>query len=245
MDDAGRHYEEVLAEHYTWMVGMPYSDKVAEQFALLAKLGVRPQTTDVALDLGSGPGYQSIALAKLGFSRVLAIDTSQALLDELAAEKGDQPIEPVRADLRALPKLVAPNGADAIVCMGDTLTHLGHRAEVSALFASAYIALAPGGIFVLSFRDLSVELSGLDRFLLVRADADRIMTCVLEYEPHSVVVTDLIHTRDGETWTLRKSSYRKLRLSPPDMATELREAGFAIRHQQPIGRLFVIAATKN
>jgi hypothetical protein len=41
-------------------------------------------------------------------------------------------------------------------------------------------ALTAEDVFVLTFRDLSVELSGLDRILPVRADNDRIMPRVLE-----------------------------------------------------------------
>ena len=244
MGDVSQHYELLLAEHYTWMAGMPYDDKVAEQQALLESLGIRPHTTGIALDLGSGPGFQSIALAKLGFARVVAIDTSRFLLDELLAAKGDLPIEVVHADLNDVPKIIGPAGADAIVCMGDTLTHLAHPREVSRLFANAFAALAPGGRLVLSFRDLTVELTGVDRFLPVRADRDRIMTCVLDYEPDSVIVTDLIHERTGETWNLHKSSYRKLRLDPAVVMAELVELGFAVRRHQPEGRLCILAATK-
>ncbi len=90
------HYDGLLAEHYTWMCGVPFADKVAEQADLLRRAGVA----------------------------------------------------------------------------------------------------APGG---------------LDRFIPLRADADRIMTCFLESNgSESVMVHDLIHVRQGETWTLRKSAYPKL-----------------------------------
>ena len=98
IDDVARHYETLLAEHYTWMFGVPFSAKVDEQREALTGLGVRPGEHGTAIDLGSGPGFQSIALAELGFDRVVAIDTSQALLHELNAHKGDLPIETVLAD---------------------------------------------------------------------------------------------------------------------------------------------------
>ena len=31
MNDAIRHYDELLAAHYSWMVGVPFEEKVAEQ----------------------------------------------------------------------------------------------------------------------------------------------------------------------------------------------------------------------
>jgi len=128
--------------------------------------------------------------------------------------------------------------------MGDTLTHLESRADVTRLFGDAYKALMPGGLLVLTFRDLSVELHGLDRFLPVRSDADRIMTCVLEYEADKVVVNDLVHVREGNSWTLHKSCYRKLRLSAQEVGQELRGLGFTVKASQTAGRLHAIAATR-
>jgi len=58
-------------------------------------------------------------------------------------------------------------------------------------------ALHSGGVFVSTYRDLTKELEGLDRFIPVRSD-DKIMTCFLEYESaESVAVHDLIYTRVG------------------------------------------------
>ena len=241
-DEVARHYENLLAEHYTWMFGVKFDDKVAEQRSLLEALGVKAGRRGLAVDLGCGPGFQALALAGLGYARVVAVDTSQALLGELAAHKADLPVDTVHADLCDLSRLVAAETAEVIVCMGDTLTHLESRAHVSQLFADARTALAPGGLLVLTFRDLSVELAGLDRFLPVRADAERIMTCVLDYEPEKVVVSDLVHVREDDGWSLRKSSYRKLRLAADAIAGELHKLGFVVRRNEPAGRMQAIVA---
>lgn len=243
MSDVTRHYDALLAQHYSWMIGVPFEAKVGEQRGLLELLGAATRS-GLAVDLGCGPGYQTIALARLGFSPVVAVDSCQALLDELTAHAGTLPIKPVHGDMRELQQLAARDGVSVVACMGDTLTHLESRSDVSRLFAAAYRVLAPGGLLVLTFRDLSGELTGLDRFIPVRSDADRIMTCMLEYEADSVVVNDLIHLREGTSWILHKSSYRKLRLSAADIARELRELGFAIQASEAAGRLHAIAATK-
>jgi len=65
----------------------------------------------------------------------------------------------------------------------------------------------PHGKFILGFRDLSVEQHGLDLFIPIRGDNERIMTCFLEYEPETVIVHDLIYVRQGDGWDLCKSSY--------------------------------------
>ena len=35
MSNVAKHYEQLLAEHYVWMFGVPFEQKVAEQKALL------------------------------------------------------------------------------------------------------------------------------------------------------------------------------------------------------------------
>ena len=244
MNDAIRHYDELLAAHYSWMVGVPFEEKAAEQKALLIELGLAAGHHGTAIDLGAGPGYQSAALADLGFSPVIAVDTSKTLLAELAIQKGARAIETLHGDLRHLARYVPEQSAEAIVCMGDVLTHLERHEDVSALLGDCFTVLKPGGRLVLTFRDLSQELEGLDRFIPVQSDADRVMVCVLEYEPKTVLVHDLIHTRNGSGWRLDKSCYRKLRLAPNDVTRALRDLGFDVTFDGPKARMWAIAAQK-
>ena len=244
MSDVQRHYDDLLAAHYSWMSGLTFADKVEEQRQLLERLGFPTASKGRALDLGSGPGYQAVALCDLGYESVIAIDTSQALLDELRSAGEGRPIEPVLGDLRDVSGLVGEGGADAIVCMGDTLTHLETQADVSRLLHAAYDILRPGGRLALTFRDYSVELTGTDRFIPVRSDDRRIMLCALLYEPGHVVVNDLVHLRTDDGWQLHKSSYRKLRLMPSMIADELRQSGFSVEIDEPINRMHAIVACK-
>jgi SAM-dependent methyltransferase len=242
------HYETLLAEHYTWMFGASFDQKVSEQRALLELLGVTAPSggaTGVALDLGCGSGFQSVALADIGFRQVIAVDTSAKLLAELETHRAGRAIQTLLADLGAFQNLAKPESADLVACMGDTLTHLPGKDEVRKLFADSYRILVPGGAVVLTFRDLTLTAAGLDRFMPVRSDADRIVTCFLEYEsPETVVVHDLIHMRNGSEWALHKSSYRKLRLAPKWVCDELTAAGFRVQRNQHAGRLWAITATK-
>ena len=244
MNDAVRHYDELLAAHYSWMVGQPFEEKAAEQKSLLVELGIEAGAHGRAIDLGAGPGYQSAALADLGFSPVIAVDTSKALLDELIAQKGARAIESLHGDLRHLSRYAAAESAEVIVCMGDVLTHLERHDDISMLLRDCFSALKPGGRLVLTFRDLTQEMTGLDRFIPVQSDADRVMVCVLEYEPRTVLVHDLIHTRNGTGWRLDKSCYRKLRLAPKDVTRTLRELGFEILFDGSKARMWAIAARK-
>lgn len=244
MSQVQDHYCNLLAAHYSWMNGMPFEEKVAEQRVLLTSLGIGMGSKGLAIDLGAGPGYQAHALGEIGFETILALDTSRPLLDELEAANDRYPIRAILADLRDFPTFVEKTSVDAVVCMGDTLTHLNDLSDVWKLFQDAHEVLRSDGRLALTFRDLSTELTGLDRFLPIRADDQRIMTCALEYEPDCVVVTDLIHIHAGNGWTLHKSSYRKLRLDSASVTKELAGIGFVVDHDGAIGGMRVIAARK-
>src|SRR6478672_7585673 len=91
------HYEGLLADHYSWMFGVSPLEKSAEQLELLTYLKV--VHGELAVDLGAGSGFQSMALADLGFRRVLAIDTSAKLLEELRSNSGNRHVEAIQDDM--------------------------------------------------------------------------------------------------------------------------------------------------
>jgi SAM-dependent methyltransferase len=243
-DPVSTHYHNLLARHYSWMFGQSFEQKVAEQHALLQPILVG-RSRGVAVDLGSGPGFQTLALAQLGFSPVFAFDTSADLLQELASHIGPSNVRIRCSDLLTLPDHVSRDEAAAIVCMGDTLTHLPSREALRRLFMFVATALAPGGTFVLTWRDLTTELIGPARFIPVRSDDNIIMTCFLEYlTSDTVQVHDLIYTRTPSGWTLESGSYPKLRLSPAWVAEQLTAAGLQVRPLSQAGRLALAIADK-
>ena len=129
--------------------------------------------------------------------------------------------------------------------MGDTLTHLPEKSDVTALFGSVFDRLREGGVFIITYRDLTKELFGTDRFIPVRSDENKIMTCFLEFEnADSVMVHDLVHMQEDSGWSLNKSSYRKLRLGVDWVREELSKAGFCILSEDLSGRLVGLAAVK-
>ena len=219
------HYEKHLAKYYSWMSG-GLAKKIEENRRFFKDQHVRPRGSGVAVDLGAGSGFQSIPLAELGFS-VIAIDLSKNLLAELKKNAKGEPIEIVNDDLLNFPKH-CPAGIELVVCMGDTLTHLNTHQDIRHLLTMIYNALETGGRVILTFRDLTTELRGLDRFIAVRHDASTIFTCFLEYEKDHVKVHDIIYERKNNQWELKKSFFKKIRIFPPWTREILLESGFEI-----------------
>jgi 2-polyprenyl-3-methyl-5-hydroxy-6-metoxy-1,4-benzoquinol methylase len=236
------HYADHLGPVYTWMVG----DVEAAFIRSEAELDVpfpRSGSAALALDLGAGFGLHAIPLARRGYS-VIAMDTCEAMLEDLAARSGGLPIRTVPADLADF-KAQLPGPAQVIVCMGDTLTHLPTHSAVASLLGDVAASLAPGGVFIAAFRDyFDAPLQHNARFILVRADADRILTCFLEYADTTVNVHDLLHQRHEESWRLRVSSYPKLRLAPDWVVERLTSAGLSAERDTIPGGMIRITARK-
>jgi SAM-dependent methyltransferase len=208
MKSAVDHYETHLAPIYSWMAG-GIDHALALGASDVSGLVANP---GYAVDLGAGFGMHSIPLARAGF-QVLAIDTSACLLDELRRHAAGLPVTAIQTDLRGFARHVS-SPADLILCMGDTLTHLQSVAEVAQLFLDVAASLRPGGRFVASFRDYRTLPHGVGRFIRVRSDARRIHSCFLEERPEHVVVHDILHEFEAGEWSMRVSSYEKLRLAP-------------------------------
>jgi SAM-dependent methyltransferase len=233
------HYSNLLAPIYLWMAGG--IDAALAQGADDVSQYVPARTDEnVAIDLGAGFGMHSIPLARSGYT-VAAIDSSPALLAELRKYSEGLSVRAVESDLLHFRSHVSAP-ANLVLCMGDTITHVQDQTSVERLFLDVANALAPAGRFIVTFRDYTNPPSGEARFIPVRSDADRIHTCFLEETPQYMVVHDLLHERRGTSWSMRVSSYSKLRLSPGWITAALERAGLSAKLESgPRGMLRVTA----
>jgi SAM-dependent methyltransferase len=240
MQDSETHYKTLLGPIYSWMLGdLPAA--FARGAAEIDALPLPSPAGALAVDLGAGLGLHTVALAKRGFD-VVALDNCQALLDELRAHGQSLPIVTQCADLVQFASFInAP--VHLIICMGDTLTHLPTLSCVEGLLSAAAAAMPRGGVFAATFRDYATRTpQGEQRFILVRADEDRILTCFLEYQDSRVLVHDVVTEREQGQWRQKISSYPKLRLAPEWVVARLTENGFAVtRDATPSGMVRIIA----
>ena len=178
MATVSEHYDRLLGPVYSWMAGDAVAAMESNRAELQA-LGLRPLTKGFAVDLGAGPGLHAVPLARLGYT-VVAVEGCAALAGELRLRAGALPVRVVEGDLLHFREHCA-EPADAILCMGDTLTHLASHEDVERLLTDVAAALSPSGVFVATFRNyFSSHLIDTSRFLLVRSDETRILTCFLE-----------------------------------------------------------------
>lgn len=228
MATCAHHYQELLGPIYLWMVGGAEAALHAgaaeiDDLRLLIPKGA------LAVDLGAGFGMHAIPLAQRG-AEVIAIDASNQLIQTLVDLAQGLKVHAQVGDLTAFSSYL-PRTPQIILCMGDTITHLADMQVVENLIQEVSQRLERGGIFVVTFRDYSSSLMGDARFIPVRSDASRILTCFLEEANDTILVHDILHERIDDTWTTRVSHYRKLRLAPRNLIQQLESRQFRVRRE--------------
>ena len=235
------HYDNHLADFYSWMIGD--FDKEKESFMVFChKNEVKPFKTGIAIDLGAGSGIQSIALGEIGF-KVKAVDFNEKLLSELKSRIGGLQIELIKDDILNV-KSITNLSVDLITCCGDTISHLETFKQLDRLFQDCYDLLEVSGKLILSFRDYSVALSDTQRFIPVKSDEERILTCVIDYYDEKITVTDLLHEKTNGVWTQKISSYEKLRVRTDSVINRAETVGFSVDFNEKISRMIYLILKK-
>lgn len=203
------HYENHLGNFYSWMLG-DFNLRQEEQEVYFRKNNIVPQSGKIALDLGAGNGIQSVSLANLGFE-VKALDFNSQLNLEMKQRSEGLNIDVISCDFTD-EFVLAKFKPELVTCMGDTITHLESTEQISQLVTQVNKYSEVDVLFIVSFRDLTKELMDEQRFIPVKADDNRILTCFLEYFPDYVKVTDLLYENEAGKWKQKVSCYKKLRL---------------------------------
>ncbi|TGM25680.1 class I SAM-dependent methyltransferase [Leptospira levettii] len=243
MKEPKEHYENHLGIFYSWMLG-DLEPKIQAFQEYLIQKKLTPLNKEVSIDLGAGNGLQSIALARLGYE-VIAIDFNLQLLKELeeTRKKENLPIQTINADILTVSQWKNQNPS-FLLCCGDTLTHLSSINQIQEFLKLCYETLTPNGNLLLSFRDYSNPLRGDSRFIPVKADDNRILTCILEDEGKKLRVTDQLYEKSNGSWQMKISSYYKTKLSKEECLSLLKGIGFQFVWDDVFQRMTTILVTK-
>jgi SAM-dependent methyltransferase len=235
-----KHYDQHLGSVYSWMCG-DFNERASEFRKFLTGNSVYPIANRTTIDLGAGHGIQSVPLAELGFN-VIAIDFNEELLNELRSNSHELNIAAFNEDIINFEKYA--DKPELIICCGDTISHLNSMEDIKQLISKIAEVLCENGKLILSFRDQSLELKGPVRFIPVKSDENKILTCMLEYETDFVRVTDLLYERIDREWQQKVSSYRKVRVQADHIVNIIEACNLSITFNQNVDRLTTIIAVK-
>jgi SAM-dependent methyltransferase len=242
MSKVKEHYDNHLGKFYSWMIG-DFETAVQNQKQFFQHNGIIPKDTKLAIDLGAGNGLHSIALADSGFD-VFAIDFNENLLNELKHNTGSRRIKIVYEDIKTI-KNYESYKPELIACMGDTISHLETLNEIEKLIEDVFDVLVPNGKFILSFRDYTNELLAEQRFIPVKNDENKILTCFLDYQIDKIMVSDLLYENINGEWKFSVSSYPKYRIKKQLMIDILKNADFEIVKEETINGMCYVISKKS
>ena len=110
------------------------------------------------LDVSTGTGFHSVQLLQAGFD-VTSVDGSAEMLAKAFenAKKRDLILKTVQADWRWLNKAILGK-YDAIICLGNSFTHLHDEMDRRRVLAEFYAALRHDGMLILDQRNYDAIL---------------------------------------------------------------------------------------
>ena len=145
-------YTPDFADYWDDLVG--WEKREAAEGGFYERLLTAANCQTVA-DVACGTGYHAIALAKHGF-KVTASDGSENMVkktEENAKQMGVQLQDTMTVDWVKLTKDLGENSFDAVLCLGNSFTHLfEHEARRDAL-EEMFRVVKPGGMVIIDHRN--------------------------------------------------------------------------------------------
>lgn len=114
---------------------------------------LRGRNKQKVLDVATGTGFHSVQLIKAGFDVTSADGNADMLVRAFEnGKKNDVLIRTVHADWRSLTSIIHGK-YDAIICLGNSFTHLFSEADRRRALAEFYTALNHHGVLILDQRN--------------------------------------------------------------------------------------------
>jgi SAM-dependent methyltransferase len=227
-DSAAAGDERTMAGYTADTYGRAFADVYDDWYHDLSDVDALAAVVDehapagAVCELGVGTGRVALAIAARG-RRVIGIDVSSEMLEQLAVNDTERTIVAVRGDM--VDDLVTATHDEhiaAVVAAYNTVFNLHTEDRQRALFASVATVLAPGGIFVI---EAAVPPSDDDSSTTVGVRSMTTERVVLSVARHHgddhIAEGHFIEFTDGDRVRLRPWSIRYLSITEVDqMATD-------------------------
>lgn len=153
-----RYREEYIAAFVTkWDELIDWERRAAAEGSFFID-ALKEHGARTVLDVATGTGFHSIRLKRAGFD-VTSADGSERMLERAVANgrRFGQRLSPVQADWRWLGRHV-DGPFDALICLGNSFTHLFDEADRRQVLAEYHSLLKPGGLLILDQRNYDALL---------------------------------------------------------------------------------------
>jgi glycine/sarcosine N-methyltransferase len=190
------------------------------------------------LDAGCGTGSLAIALARAGYS-VMGVDLDEGLLSIAQAKRealgsaARGRLGFARMDIRSIADTFNAGSFDSVLCLGNTLPHLGGKDEISGALAGFRRVLKPRGVLGLQIIDFDrisrLGLPGLPPLEAGGARFERAYIGIKPDEPFIFRTRLVLPAKKGGAEETAEADTRLFALSSGSLDALLGKAGFADR----------------
>ncbi|HET7477927.1 MAG TPA: class I SAM-dependent methyltransferase [Rubrobacteraceae bacterium] len=200
---------------------------------ILKILGRSRVREGLVVDLGCGSGLWARELVDAGY-RVLGIDISEAMV-EISRRR----VPEAEFRVGSLFDAGIPP-CNAVTAVGEVLNYLfdpqGDEDTLLPLFRRVHGALAPGGVFVFDVAEPGQVRRGISERSFTEGDGWVVLVEKEEDTERSILTRRISTFRQvGESYRRDDETHRQRLYRAPEVAGELRRAGFRVRARRAYG----------
>ena len=193
------------------------------------------------LDAACGTGMHAIALAQKGYE-IVGADLSAGMIEQARANAKDagpvlsgaegMDVRFETAGFGELARTFVPGNFDALLCLGNSLTHLLTPESLTAALADFAACLRPGGLLLIQNRNFDAVMARGERWMGPQAyregETEWLFVRFYDFQPDGKLTFNLATLRREKAgaWAQHITSTRLYPLRREELTAAVAEAGF-------------------